>query len=57
MAFFAFFTIEEDGFKVIDGEMGVFRESGYAQGVLCCKGENLFTVRASECGEEFDGGE
>ena len=55
MVFFAFFAVKEDGFKVIDGEMGIFRESGYAWGVLCCKREYSFTARASEGGEEFDG--
>ena len=57
MALFSFLAIEEDGFKVVDGEIGVFRESGYARGVLCCKGEDSFATRASESGEELDGGE
>ena len=57
MAFFAVFAVEEDGFKVVNGEIGVFRELGYARGVLCCKGEDSFAMRASESGKEFNGGE
>ena len=43
MAFFAFFAVKEDSFEIVDGEVRIFRELGYAVRV-----EGLLTLGALE---------